>query len=111
MSEAALMRRIQMRASDMGDRLFRNNVGCVWIKRFFLRYGLCVGSSDLIGWKRVTITEDMVGQRVAVFYAVEVKAGTKTTKEQAHFLKEVIQAGGVGLVAHSVDDLDLAEAR
>lgn len=95
MTESQLMRLIQLRASELGARLFRNNVGfCRGTK---VRYGVCnPGGSDLIGWFR------------GRFLAVEVKAGTATTKAQADFLKAVIQAGGIGIVAHSIDDVELA---
>lgn len=90
-------------------RLFRNNVGTAWAGVIVaktsstitlrearpLHAGLCVGSSDLIGWTTVEITEDMVGDKVAVFTAIEVKAGnTKTTDAQANFVDQVNNAGG-----------------
>jgi hypothetical protein len=61
--------------------------------------GLHKGSSDLIGWKTVEITPDMVGQHVAIFTAVEVKTGSgRTTAEQEQFLQAVRAAGGIGVV-------------
>ena len=85
MSEVELMRAIQMKASDEGHRLFRNNVGTGWVGHQTrvsrptmvlmkegdvlirnaspLHSGLCTGSSDLIGLSN--------GGR---FLAVEVKA-------------------------------------
>jgi len=68
-------------------------------------FGLCEGSSDLIGWRSITITEDMVGQRIAQFVAIEVKneAG-KLRKTQAAFLNTVAEAGGRAGVARSVTD-------
>ena len=38
-----------------------------------VKYGLYKGSSDLIGWKSIEITPEMIGQRFAVFVSVEVK--------------------------------------
>jgi ribosomal protein S19 len=38
-----------------------------------VQFGLCKGSADLIGWKRVTVTPEMVGSTVAVFTSIEVK--------------------------------------
>lgn len=104
--ESILMRTIQLEASKQGARLFRNNVGLGWtgnpcrscqqtMRR--LRYGLCVGSSDLIGW-----TKD------GRFVALEIKAGSRTTQEQAAFLQAVIKALGIGAVCHSIDDAALA---
>lgn len=100
-------------------RLFRQNVGEAWVgvfvsfkngrlildnaRRFFA--GLCVGSSDLIGWRTVVVTPDMVGQRVAVFAAIEVKAkrGSPTTEQRA-FTGAVNLAGGRAGFARSVDE-------
>lgn len=114
--ESRLMRQIQLKASQLGARLFRNNVGVGWLgnpcgfcqhtlRR--VRYGLQVGSSDQIGWQTITITPEMVGRNIAVFLAVEVKDGSRTTKEQVAFLKAVINAGGRGLVAQSLEDFTL----
>ena len=54
MNETTLMQRIMLAASKLpGVRLFRNNTGFDSAAK--VRYGLCVGSSDLIGWKTITI--------------------------------------------------------
>lgn len=72
-----------------------------------LHAGLCEGSSDLIGLKRVVITPDMVGQTIAQFLAIEVKTPKgKPKPKQNNFLDVVNGAGGIGMVARSVDDLD-----
>lgn len=107
--------------------LFRNNVGQTWAGKSTqfkrrclvpvepgdvlvhnarpLHAGLCKGSSDLIGWRSITITPDMVGQQIAVFCAVEVKDGRgRPTKEQVHFINTLIKAGGLGCVAWNVED-------
>ena len=79
----------------MGARLFRNQVGKYELPDGrWLRSGLCVGSSDLIGW--------LHGGR---FLAVEVKQpGGKPTKEQEAFLAAVNAAGGLGILARSVEE-------
>ncbi len=56
-----------------------------------------MGSSDLIGCA-------MRGE-VAVFLAVEVKSPTgRATPQQTQFLEAVRQAGGIGILARSVDE-------
>lgn len=68
-----------------------------------LHAGLCLGSSDLIGWTTVEITPEMVGQKVAIFTAIEVKTGNlKATKEQKNFIDIVNASGGIGKVERDV---------
>ena len=63
------------------------------------------GGSDLIGYRKVTVTEEMVGQEIAQFAAVEVKTPKGRVKaEQQQFINHVLSAGGVAGVARSVDE-------
>jgi hypothetical protein len=95
------MRLIRMEAATMRARLFRNNVGvATFPSGSRVKYGLCVGSSDLIGWTPVKITPAHVGKTLAVFTAVEVKDGRgKPTREQVNFLDAVAVAGGIAVLA------------
>lgn len=120
--ESDLLRRIQVAACRDGDvRLFRNNVGAAWlgkVKHNFdgsvtifepkrVVYGLGVGTSDLIGLRSVVITTEMVGQRVAIFAAVEIKRrGKRGTPEQKQFIEVVKRLGGLAGVASSVAQCD-----
>lgn len=108
MSETAILRKILIRASELGARLFRNQVGVYELKDGrYLTSGLCVGSSDLIGWTLITVTPDMVGKTVAVFTAIETKAPKKhATEAQSRFIDAVTFAGGIAGVAHSVEDVE-----
>lgn len=64
------------------------------------------GYPDLTGWRSVTITPDMVGEKIAVFVAVEVKTKKgRPTKDQESFLAQVIDAGGIAGVVRSEDDV------
>jgi len=68
-------------------------------------FGLCKGSADLIGWRSVTITPEMVGQQVAVFTSIEVKSSSGRVKpEQQQWLNAVQAAGGIAGVARSVGE-------
>jgi hypothetical protein len=105
MTESALLRRILLRLTELGFRVFRNNVGVLQDKNGqFVRYGVCnPGGSDIIGWRTITATE---GQRVAQFVAVEVKTPTgKVSKEQANFINQVKAAGGYAEVVRSEEEL------
>lgn len=110
---------MQLAASALKSRLFRNNVGQAWTGEMRrtadggvfiknprpLHAGLVKGSSDLIGWSCITITPQMVGQEVAVFTAIEVKNGKdRLTQEQRAFIDAVRAAGGIAGVASSVED-------
>ena len=105
-SEQTIQQRIRLALSRGPVRLWRNNSGALRDQRGQLvRYGLCQGSADLIGFRSITVTPEMVGQRIAQFAAVEVKSPTgRTTPEQEAFLRLVAEAGGVAGVVRSVDD-------
>ena len=116
--EAPIMRRIQLAACRDGEaRLFRNNVGAAWLGKVQhnfdgsvtihnpqrVVYGLGKGTSDLIGLRSVVITPEMVGQRVAIFAAVEVKRrGKRGTPEQKQFIEVVKGLGGLAGIVSSV---------
>jgi hypothetical protein len=86
-------------------RLWRNNTGALKdAAGRLVRYGLCPGSSDLIGLRQVVVTPDMVGQTLAVFTAIEVKDRGRATAEQEAFLQAVATLGGMAGVARSVED-------
>ena len=72
-----------------------------------MQFGLCKGSADLIGWTTRTITEEMVGQQVAIFTSIEVKTPTgRVRPEQQQWLDAVAKAGGIAAVARSVADCE-----
>lgn len=107
MNETAILQTIRLGLSRTPEvRIFRNQTGALKdAQGRLVTFGLCKGSSDLIGWKSVTITPDMVGQRVAIFLAVEVKApGRKPTPEQTNFLDRVKSDGGLAGIARSIAD-------
>lgn len=110
MSETPIVKSIQLAVGALLVKLFRNNVGMLEDKfGNKVRYGLAPGSSDLIGWKPVTITPEMVGNKIAVFVAVEVKKpGSRTDKArlelQKNFVAAVNKDGGIAGFVESVDD-------
>ena len=107
LAETNILKRIMMTASKASSRLFRNNVGLFTTdKGDKVMTGLCKGSSDLIGWTPVVITEDMVGQQVAVFTAVEVKTERRRpTPDQKNFVNKVNEPGGFAVIALSREDI------
>lgn len=130
MSEIELMRQIQLRASELGHRLFRNNSGVGWAGEQVrvgkptmvmmregdvlirnaraLHAGLAPGSSDLIGITCGPVLPGMVGMNIGIFTAVEVKAMKKNpTDTQESFIDMVKRLGGIGIVAKTVEDYNV----
>ena len=107
-AETDLQQRIRLALGTRSDlRIFRNQVGQLPDPRTGrpVQFGLARGSADLIGWRTVVITPEMVGQRVAVFTSIEVKTPTgRLTPQQRHWLSAVMAAGGIAGVARSVAD-------
>lgn len=95
MSESQIMKDIQVQLSAYGCRLFRNNVGLFdTLDGRKIRTGLCVGSSDLIGWTKC-----------GRFLAIEVKTSHgKPTQQQLDFIQAVNWSGGVGFIARSAEE-------
>lgn len=103
--ELAIQNAIRIEYGAGPARLWRNNTGALKdAAGRLVRYGLCPGSSDLIGLRSVTITPDMVGQTIAQFVAIEVKDRGRITEQQQAFIAMVQQAGGLAGVARSVED-------
>ena len=123
MSEHITQQRILLACGSGSVRLWRNNVGTGWAGQATkvttgnlraiaaglrpgdvvirqgrpLHAGLCVGSSDLIGYRQV--------DGVAQFVALEVKsANGRPTAQQVQFLDHITGAGGCAGVVRSVDD-------
>jgi hypothetical protein len=107
-SEQTIQQEIRIACSNGDTRLFRNNTGTLRDANGRpVQFGLCKGSADLIGWKRVTITPEMVGSTVAVFLSIEVKTATgRLRPEQQQWMDAVQAAGGIAGVARSVSDAE-----
>lgn len=108
MSEQGVQQAIRLAlGSHPGIKVFRNNVGAYKAPDGrVIRYGLITGSGDLIGWRSVVITPDMVGQRIAQFVSVEVKTPKGTVRpEQQVWADNVRKAGGIAVIARSVEDV------
>jgi hypothetical protein len=107
-TETDLLRALQLDATKRGLRLLRNNVGALTdIRGHVVRYGLCVGSSDLIGWTPHLVTATDVGRTLAIFTAVEGKrVPRRVTPQQQAFIDAVRAAGGLACVAYAVEDLE-----
>lgn len=136
MKESNILKIISVKLSQLKVSIFRNNVGTGWVGETFkiakpttlilngkpvqvnpgdliiknprpLRAGLHEGSSDLIGWKTVEITSEMVGKKVAIFVSIEGKTDFgRISDTQAIWLQNVKNAGGIGYVCRNVQDVE-----
>ena len=106
MTEQQTQQAIRLELSRGPVRLWRNNSGLLYDRQGrAVSFGLCKGSSDLIGFRSITIGPEHVGQRLAVFAAVEVKSATgRATTEQQAFIEMVQAAGGLAGVARSTEE-------
>lgn len=116
-------------ASAKFATMFRNNTGMGWVGKIVKKWtlktptgetdtfitiknprplhaGLCEGSSDLIGWRSVVITPEMVGKRIAIFTALEVKTETgKPSQEQTNFIRVLNNSGGIAAIVKSENEV------
>jgi hypothetical protein len=120
MKELELQNRIRKRLSASGRTVtWRNNVGTGWVgdvNRLTdgsillknprpLQAGLCRGSSDLIGITEVTVTPEMVGKKLAIFTALEVKTPSgRVSPDQMNFIHQVLKSGGLAGIVRSESD-------
>jgi hypothetical protein len=94
-AETTLQQQIRLAVGTNPEaRIFRNQVGSFPDPRTgrLVTFGLARGSADLIGWRTITVTQAMVGTRLAVFTSIEVKTHTgRVRPEQQAWLEAVIQ--------------------
>lgn len=120
MKESAIQNEVlRVLGSQPHIRVFRNTVGGAWTGRGTVlagnsviihnarwqAFGLHPGSADLIGWKTVTVSPDMVGSQLAVFLSVEIKSKDGRAKpHQLNWLNRVVEAGGIAAVVRSAEE-------
>jgi hypothetical protein len=109
-NETDVTNKIMLALSPMGCVLWKN------VRGMFLtldgkrkvRAGIqAPGSSDLIGFKRMEITQEHVGKFLPVLTVIEVKTLTPKTypsHEQKDFIDFVLEAGGYAGVARCPED-------
>ena len=107
-SETKLQQEIRLALGTIPSlRLFRNQVGQLPDPRTgrYVQFGLAKGSSDLVGFKTIKITPEMIGQEVAQFVSIEIKTERgKLTEVQENWLQKVHDSGGIVGVARSIQD-------
>jgi len=107
LEETNIANEIRIEMAKKGASLFKNVRGLFYTrdkKRLVLAGLLADGASDLIGFRRVIVTPEMVGKTVAVFVAIEVKTLNPkryASQQQKDFIAAVIESGGLAGVARS----------
>lgn len=107
--ETVLQNRIRLAISCecRESTIFRNHCGALKDARTgrLVTFGLSPGSPDLVGWKQVRITPDMVGSDIAIFCGIEIKTPDGVLRDdQRGWLQRLADAGGIAGVARSVAD-------
>jgi len=128
-TESDLMKTIQLRASENGSRLFRNNTGKAWMGKCikithsgvakvepgdvvvkfarFVEFGLSVGGGDLVGITPIIITPEMVGRTFGQFTNIECKdpEGKGVIKEeQQNFHEQMLNLGAISGIVKSEEE-------
>lgn len=109
-SEGAVQNLVRLEAARKGVRLWRNNVGVLMDATGRpVRFGLAndskqlndqLKSGDLIGWRQVIITQEMVGTVIAQFVSREVKeagwhyTGSGREAAQKRWIDMIVADGG-----------------
>lgn len=104
MNEAQIQSEIRTVLGRVPDlRMFRNNVGVADVRGAKIRFGLCKGSSDLIGW--LALKPPNVPYPIARFMSLEVKTETgKPTPEQEMWMEIVQKHGGFACIVRSAEE-------
>ena len=117
-AENEITKKIQLAAASRRTVLFRNNTGKLWAGEVVkhpncvtiynprpVDAGLCVGSSDLIGWRVYKVQAADIGKELAIFTAIEVKTKTgRVSGRQQNFIDQILKSGGIAGVARSGED-------
>lgn len=95
-----------------GATLYRNRRGMVRLEHGgMFPYGLGPnGYPDLVGYKTITITPDMVSKRIAVYVGIESKRADKAKRtaddHQEDQLTVIRAAGGIAGVCRSAEEAE-----
>lgn len=124
LTESPVLSRMRLACARACWFMYRNNRGAgKMASGNFVRYGLAndskalgdvLKSGDLIGWRPVLITADMVGKTIAQFASVEVKRegwrpdGSSEYNAQVAWLQLVQSSGGYACITNDPADIDAA---
>lgn len=93
-AESKILRDCLLGLSRLGATVWRNDTGAIKGENGWISYGLCKGSSDIIGLYQ------------GRFLAVEVKTPQgRLSDKQRHFLQEIQRKGGIAFVCDDAKKL------
>lgn len=118
MKETKIQKRIAIALAKEGCRIWVNDNGLCYQGKVTrmgdgavikgckaIKYGLGTGTSDLIGFTPVEITQEMVGQTLPIFTAIEVKtAKGRASAPQVKFIETISEHKGIAGIARSVEE-------
>lgn len=119
-SETNILRQCLERASKLGHRLWRQQVGTGWIgKARKMDDGSVIiqnarpfhagfeGLLDTGGFTLITVTPEMVGKKIPLFTEIEVKTKTGAVRDaQRKRISYIRSVGGRAGIARCADDVD-----
>lgn len=75
-----------------------------------VKYGLEVGSGDLIGWRPIKITPELVGKTIGVFLSIEIKTkNDKPSRDQIIWYLNLRLSGCIAEILHCNKKLTVDE--
>ncbi len=113
MAESEIMRAGWLAMVKNGAKIWRNNVGMGISGKFRrlqngdfivehgrpIKFGLCQGSPDLVGYISTTVSAEMIGMKIAIFVGAECKTESGSiAKEQIEFLEMARKDGALSFV-------------
>ena len=127
-SHTATLKLTQLEATRKGWRLLPNTIYRGWkgemvrqwkgsggimveLRRAAFRvFGLGTGTLDLVGWRPLVITADMVGKTIAQYVEVDAKTPgyRRMSPEQKNYARTVLEAGGFVALAQRIGQKDVA---
>lgn len=125
--EQRAQQEVLIACAELGISPWRNNVGALPDPRTgrLIRFGLAnesaalnarLKSSDLIGLRRVVVTQDLVGATIGQFCSLELKppgwtySGTPRERAQLAWIEHVRRWGGFACFTTGAEDLTLTDS-
>ena len=105
MTETELGAQVRAALHEQGVHMWRNNTGRLQdITGRWVTFGLGIGSPDLVGVHPLIVTPEMVGTKLGVFRAIELKTTRSLTPDQQAWRTLLRSLGALYSVLKPGDD-------